>query len=347
MNTNSLKTLLVAVSAVFLGLILGLLFAFFAGEDPLQIATLILKNSFGSTYDLGYTLFYAGILLLTGLAVALPLKAGLFNIGAEGQLSIGCLAAMIFGSQVTDLPPIIGIMATMSVAALAGALWGGIAGALKAWRGSHEVITTIMLNYIASGLISWIVLSYFLSRETQRPESIDISSNYFLEQIPAFEGAPFSFGLLIAPIMALVIWIMLHYTSFGFKVAGIGSNERALKSNGVATDKYRFYVMLLAGGLAGLVALPEILGAAHRYRLGFSADYGFTGIAVAFVARGHPLGAIPSALLFAILHKGTAGLDLDTDYLTRDFALILQGIVVFTVACSYLISWHGVRGRND
>lgn len=347
MSTNALKNLAITLGAVTIGLTIGLLLSLVAGESPLNIASLIVRNSYGSTYDLGFTLFYAGILVLCGLAVTLPFKAGMFNIGVEGQLSMGCFAAMVFGSQVTGLPPVVGIVATTIIAALAGALWGGIAGGLRAWRGSHEVITTIMLNYIAAGLINWIILAYLRTSESQRPESVSIDPSLFLSQSAQFDGGPFSSGLVIAPIVAVLLWALLKYTSFGFKVAGIGSNERALASNGVNSAKYRFYVMLLAGALGGLVAIPEILGASHRYRIGFSADYGFTGIAVAFVARGNPLAVIPSALLFATLHKGTSGLDLDTDHLTRDYAMILQGVVVFAVACSYLINWLRTRQHHD
>ncbi len=321
---------------VFLGLLAGLLLAAAAGENPVHVARVIFSSAFGSKYDLGLTLFYMTPLIFTGLAVTIAFHAGLFNIGGEGQLTVAALAAAgtagLFPHLAIPFAPVLAFTAAM----LAGGAWGGIAGWLKAKRGSHEVIVTIMLNFVAYGLANWLITGPWHSRESQNPETSPLSDNFFMRRFDPvakwFNDAPVSAALLVAILVAIAAWFFLYRTKWGFTLRAAGANETAAKVAGFSVSKVQIFSMALSGVMAGMVVLGQILLSNGKVQLGFSADYGFLGIAVAFLARNNPLGIIPSALLFAVLHKGAGDLDLETDKITRDFALILQAVILLFAA---------------
>jgi ABC-type uncharacterized transport system permease subunit len=328
-----MKKILAPLFAVALGLGLGLLISAAAGEDPLNVLEILIKGAFGSRYDFGMTLFYTTPLIFTGLAVSVPFQAGLFNIGAEGQLTLGALAAAAVGIVFKDLPwPVAPVLAIIA-AFLAGAIWSAIPGYLRAKRGSHEVINTIMLNFVAAGLASWVTLYLLRNTHSQNPETAAVGPGYLIHQFTGiFDDAPVSSALFLALFVAFLIWVLLFRTVWGFGVRAIGQSEPAARAGGVNSAWARISAMALGGGLAGLVAVPEVLGNAGRFKLGFSPDYGFMGIAVALLGRGRPLGVIAAALLFGALHKGTADLDLETEHITRDFSMILQALVILAVS---------------
>ena len=329
-----------------IGLTVGVLLTAFAGENPWQVFVVIVRGALGSPYDLGLTLFFATPLILTGLAVAVPFKAGLFNIGGEGQMLLGALAAATVGIVFSNLAAPYAILLAAVAAFVAGGFWGGIAGWLRAYRGSHEVITTIMLNFIAAGFSSWVVLSLLPSRDSQNPESAQVGAAYLLEHFAAFAGAPVTIALLIALLCALLVWLWLRFTVQGFEFRATGISMDAAKFAGIDVRRKQLIAMALGGGLAGLVGIAEVCGHSGRFRIGFSPDYGFIGIPVALMARSHPIGLIASALLFAILQKGTADLDLETAHVTRDLAALIQATVVLAVAVQGGFSWLGRKKRT-
>src|SRR5947209_2414524 len=198
-----IKRIAQPILAVTLGLALGLAVTWIAGENPWHVLRIMAKGPFGSRYDLGMTLFYATPLVFTGLSVAVAFHAGLFNIGAEGQLTIGALAAAALGAVCPGLPviiaPVLGILATF----VAGALWGLIPGWLRARRGSHEVINTIMLNFVAAGLASYVTVHLLKNPATQNPETRPIAPSYLIAQLTLFGGAPVSLALALALLAAL------------------------------------------------------------------------------------------------------------------------------------------------
>ena len=334
------------VLAVCLGLALGLAVTWAAGENPLQVLRLLIKGAFGSGYDFGMTLFYTTPLIFTGLAVAVPFHAGLFNIGAEGQLTIGALAAAAVGVCWPALPwpaaPVAGVLAAL----LAGAVWGGIPGWLRAQRGSHEVINTIMLNFIAAGIASYVTLNLLKDPASQNPETRPIGSSFALGHFAIFGGAPVGAALLLALISTLGVWILLQRTVLGYQIRAVGQSESAARAAGIAPGKIRFLALAIGGGLAGLVGVAEVLGNAGKFRVGFSPEYGFIGIAVALVGRNQPLGVVAAALLFGALHKGTAELDLETEHITREVSLVFQALIILAVTAEGLWSWLG-RGRRN
>jgi len=325
------------------GLSLGLIFTAWAGESPWHVLGVLFKGAFGSRYDFGMTLFYMTPLLFAGLAVSVAFRGGLFNIGAEGQLAIGALAMAWAGFSVPGLPrPFSWIFAAL-VGASVGGLWGGIAGWLKARRGSHEVISTIMLNFIAAGVVSYGVLNLFKNPESQNPETVSVAPSYLIAGIPGLGDAPVSWALLVGLGLALILGWALERTRWGFELQAVGKNENAARLAGIPVERVQILAMVISGAIASGVGLAEVLGSAHRYKLGFSPDYGFVGIAVALLARGNPWGVIASSFLFGALHKGTADLDLETEHVTRDLALVIQALIIGAVAADGLWDSMGQR----
>lgn len=320
------------VVAALIGLCLGVGITWFSGEDPLYVAGVLIDGAFGSPYSLGMTLFYTTPLIFTGLAVALPFHAGLFNIGAEGQLLAGALGAVAAGILLPEGSGILAVGLGTVAGFAAGAAFGWVAGWIRARRGGHEVISTIMLNFVAAGLTSWAVLYLFKSTDTQNPESAQVAASMMLTPFQLFAGAPVTVAFPVAIIACILVWFLLSRTVFGFELVATGQNSEAARVSGIDTAKVRIWSMALAGGLAGLVGLAEVFGNSGRFKLGFSADYGFIGIPVALLARCHPIGVIFSALLFGALHKGSSELDLETDYVTRDVSYLIQAMVILAVS---------------
>ena len=322
--------------SVALGLALGLLVTKIAGENPWNVFKILVHSAFGSRYDLGMTLAYATPLIFTGLSVSFAFHAGLFNIGAEGQLAVGAFVAAAIGSQVSGLPPFVAPVVAGVGAALGGGLWAAIPGYLRAKRGSHEVINTIMLNFVAAGLCGWATLYLIPNPDSQNPETATIAKNFMIPHFSFFGEAPVTLALPLALLVAFGVWFVLWKTSLGFEIRAVGQNENAARTAGISSGKVRILSMACAGALAGLVGVSEVLGVSSRFKLGFSPGYGFMGIAVALLGRNRPFGVVLAALLFGALHKGTSDLDLETENVTRDISQILQAAVILCVSAEGL-----------
>ena len=325
--------------ALGLGLGLGLAVTWIAGENPWHVLVILARGAFGSRYDSGMTLFYATPLVFTGLSVAVAFHAGLFNIGAEGQLLMGALAAAAIGAVWPGLGSPWAVVAASVGALVAGGFWGAIPGWLRARRGSHEVINTIMLNFIAAGLASYVTLYLLRNTASQNPETRPVGNSYLVHQFACFAGAPVSLALPLALLAALAVWFVLWRTALGFELRVVGQSESAAQSAGINPARIRLLAMTAAGALAGLVGIGEVLGNAGRFRLDFSPEYGFIGIAVALLGRNHPAGILAAALLFGALHKGATALDLETDHVTREVSLVFQGLVILCVCADGLWTW--------
>ena len=327
------------ILSVALGLTLGLGVTWIAGENPWHVLKILARGAFGSGYDVGMTLFYSTPLIFTGLSVAVAFHAGLFNIGAEGQLTLGALAAAVVGAVWPALPsPVAPLLAALA-AVFVGTLWGAIPGWLRARRGSHEVINTIMLNFIAAGLASYVALHLLKNPDSQNPETRPVGSGYLIHQFAIFGGAPVSVALPLAIVAAVSVWVLLWRTALGFEIRALGQSEPAARAAGIDPGKIRIIALSLAGGLAGLVGVGEVLGNAGKFKVGFSPEYGFMGIAVALLGRNQPLGIVAAALLFGALHKGTADLDLETEHVTRELSLVLQALIILSVSADGLWDW--------
>jgi len=334
---NLLVRAVASLLSVIVGLSLGLAVTALAGESPWIVLKVLWNGAFGSPYDLGMTLFYVTPLIFTGLSVATGLRAGLFNIGAEGQLHIAAMGSALAGivlKSTGDVSALISIPVVALGGIVSAAFYAGIAGWMKAFKGSHEVITTIMLNFIAAGVTSWVAVGGFRNPDSQNPETDSIIASAVIPHFDYFEGAPVSAMLFVAVGTALVLTWVFRRTRFGFELQALGQNEEAAHTAGVRTRRLKLIAFLLAGALAAGAGVTEVMGNASRFRVGFSAEFGFVGIAVALLARNHPVGVIFSAVLFGALHKGATELDMETEHLTREIAWILQALVIFSVAMS-------------
>ncbi|MGZ3775377.1 MAG: ABC transporter permease [Pseudobdellovibrionaceae bacterium] len=340
------------VAGFIIGFIIALLLTVFAGESPWHIFIILVKSAFGSMYDLGLTLSYTTPLIFCGLSVAIGFHAGLFNIGAEGQLTMAAVTAAAVGVLFPNVPFPLAPLVAFVAALLVSGFWGWIAGWLRAMRGSHEVIITIMLNFIAAGLASWFTLKIIPNPNSQNPESAVVSASYMFKDYDLiarwFPDTPANASLGVALILAVLLWVFLWRTTWGFELRAVGSNPEAAHRAGINEKKVQMLAMAMAGALAGCVALSEVLGSAGQYRIGFSPDYGFIGIAVALLANNNPLGIIVAAFLLGAFHKGASDLDLETTTITRDFSRIIQALVILGVSAQGYWYWiKNKKGRKN
>ena len=327
----------------------GALLILAVGDDPLETYGLLLGSALSWPDGVGYTLFYATPLIFTGLAVALALRAGLLNIGAEGQLVAAVFAAAWAGIALRGLPAWLLVPLTAGAGVLAGAVWGGVPGLLKARFGAHEVITTIMMNFVAVGLASY--LTEYRYKEPGDPilETPPIAPAARLPRLGRFvqglpERIPANVAFLLALLACALVWAFLWRTRWGYEVRATGASPEAAEYGGIATGRRVVLAMALSGALAGMAAINEVQGYRYRYYDGFSAGYGFTGIAVAFLGRGHPLGVLLAALLFGALLRGGLFVDIFTEHVSKDLVAVLQGILILFLAAERLFRRRAAGG---
>ncbi|HYH12940.1 MAG TPA: ABC transporter permease [Thermomicrobiales bacterium] len=323
-------TVLGPVLAVIAALLVGAVIMLLSGHDPIAAYTALLDGSLNGRRAIAETLIYTAPLMLGGLAFAIAYRASLFNIGIEGQLVIGGLAAGIVGAWDLGLPTVLHLPLTLVAAALAGGIWGAIPGALRAFTGAHEVITTIMLNYLAYRLINYTIqkLGDWLPVDNQFQATNRAMDTARLPIV--LDGTRLHAGILIALASAVLLWYLLFRTSFGFKVRTVGLSLGAAQYSGISWRAVFIMAMLLSGMLAGLAGAGEALGL-HGRHFATPPGYGFTAIAVGLVGRNHPLAIIPSALLFGALSAGAPAMQSDAD-VSKEIVLVLQGLVILAVA---------------
>jgi simple sugar transport system permease protein len=297
----------------------------------------MIKGAFVYKGALGYTLYYTTNFIFTGLAVAVAFHAMLFNIGGEGQAMIGGMGiGFIVLSLDPILPPLLVILLAIPVAAIFGAIWGVIPGWLQARRGSHIVITTIMFNFIASSIMVWLLAGMLMAPGQMSPETRHFADGVSLMQIHHIGNAlgwpmarsPLNLSFVIALVAAVAVWVLIWRTRLGYIIRATGHSEKAVIYAGHDPARIIMIVMAISGGLAGLMALNEILGVQERVILNFTSGYGFTGIAVALMGRNHPFGIVLASLLFGALYQGGAELDFEFQTITREMVLMIQGLII-------------------
>jgi simple sugar transport system permease protein len=316
------------------------------GENPLEAMWIMLKGAVGSIKGWGYLLYYATNFIFTGLAVAVAFHAGLFNIGGEGQAYFAGLGATIVGLSFEFLPWPLLIPLAILASALFGAFWGFVPGYLQAKRGSHIVITTIMFNFIASSLMVYIINYWLRPVGKMAVESRAIGSFDFQAldltgaYIPSFREltlAVFGYRLPSTPLnptfflalaVAFGVWYFLWRTKLGYEVRAVGANTDAAIYAGIRPQKIIMVAMAISGGLAGLLAVNEVMGAQHRLVLEYVQGAGFVGIAVALMGRSHPVGIVLAALLFGLLYQGGTELSFAKPEINRDMIVVIQGLVI-------------------
>lgn len=318
-----------------LACLVGNLLILAVGEQPLRVWSILLAGTWGNPYGLGQVIFKATPLALAGLSVAVAYRAGLFNVGAEGQLSFGALTTTLAGLA---LPPGTPALVAVPACALAGMLGGGLVGAipgiLKARYGTNEVIGTIMLNFIVLGTIQWLLSPERLAQpETTSTAAVIAHANVprLSGLLPALRGSAASFALLAALLAALGVHLLFARTRLGFELAAHGLSPLAAEAGGVRSGRTVVVAMTLAGALAGLVGVNNVLGYKGYYEAGFSAGMGFMGLAVAMLGRSRPLGVLLAALLFGTLSQGALAIHA---VVPKELVDVLQAVVILAVVAT-------------
>lgn len=299
----------------------------FASGDPLDIRRAI--NPFFES------LVQSTPYIFGGLAVALGFRAGLFNIGVEGQIFIGAVTGVWAGYAITGLPAIIHVPLAMLFGALGGALWGFIPGFLKAKTGAHEVITTIMMNYIAFRLVDWLLKFPMKDPNEFTPKTPWIEES---AKLVRFFDVPIRFhlGFFIALLMAFLVYLLLFKTTWGLELRMVGANPNAAKYAGIKITTATVVAMALSGALAGMAGANEVLGVNYRLLPAFSSGYGFDSIALALLGKTHPVGVVLSSLLFGFLRNGARSMQLAVG-VPIDIVSILQAVILAFIAAPAII----------
>jgi simple sugar transport system permease protein len=300
------RELIFPALAILAAFIVGGVLVALIGDDPIQTYRLLIGSALSWPDGIGYTLFYATPLVFTGLAVALGFRCGLLNIGAEGQLTIAAFATACAGIALANVSAWVVIPVTCVVAILSGALWGSIPGVLKARFGSHEVINTIMMNFIAAGVASALTQTYYKERGDPIVQTSLVGNGAHIPRLGRFipglpARIPVNLAFVFAVVACVLVYVFLWRTKWGYEMRATGQNPLAAEYGGISVRKQIVLGMTISGALAGMVAVNEVLGYRYRYYQGFSPQYGFTGIAVALLGRNHPAGVLLGALFFGVI----------------------------------------------
>jgi len=337
------RQMLVTAIAIILGLLVGAILIIISGLigpaatfDPTLAFTAygaLLEGSLGNPKAIANVLNSATPLIFAGLSIAVGFRSGLFNIGANGQFLVGAFCAAIVGA-IPGIPFPISILAPLLAGALGGAAWGFIPGALKAWRGAHEVVTTIMLNSTAYLLLNLLASTTFKDKGATFPRTQDIQPAAVLGVI--IENTRLHGGIAIAVLTAIAIWFLLFKTTLGFEIRTVGANSSAARYAGIRPAFITVLTMSIAGGLAGVGGSVEIMGITKNYPAEYLVSYGFDGIAVALLGRAHPVGVVGAALLFGILRAGSGAMQRASD-IPVDIISIVQAVILLFVAAQVII----------
>lgn len=348
--------LLIPSLAVLSALIVGAVFIVLTeGLDAILPAyRALFSGAFVGWSSISETLLVATPLILAGLAVALGFRAGLFNIGAEGQMTIGGLTAVIVGFSFDGLPSVAHVLLAVLAGFLGGALWGFIPGVLRAKTGAHEVITTIMLNFIAYRILDYVLKLPGIQEEGRfDPISQPVLSSARLPKILGWlpidnaGGLRLHLGFLIALAMAWVVYWLLFKTTWGFEFRTVGANPQAAKYGGMSVAVAIILVMTISGGLAGMAGGNETLGVLGRASPGFTAAIGFDAIALALLGRSHPGGVVLSAILFGALRAGGRTMQVQSE-VGIDLIIIIQALIIVFIAAPELVrAIYRVKGGKE
>ncbi|HXT18996.1 MAG TPA: ABC transporter permease [Gemmatimonadaceae bacterium] len=327
------EAVLPAIVALLVAAIVGDILILSFGQNPGTVYRLLIEGTWGNAYGFGQVLYKATTLTFTGLAVAIGLRAGLFNIGAESQLAAGGFLAALLGLVLpASLPSIVALPLFIVAAALGGGIVGGVPGVLKARFGAHEVITTIMLNFIVLALLNYFVVAHLKVEGTLHTSDIHTGAISRLSDfIGAFHGSAANLVIVLAVLTVIGAWWFLFRTRRGFELRATGLQPEAAEYGGVDVRAVWWRAMALSGALAGLGGLNFVLGYKHYYEEAFASGAGFLGIAVAIVGRNHPIGVALAALVFATLSQG--GLAVNAA-VPKQIVDVLQAVVIIAVAAS-------------
>lgn len=325
--------LLPAINVLAAFLVSGLV-VLLIGEDPIEAVGILIWGSLGFGEGIGFTLFYATNFIFTGLAVAVAVHCGLFNIGGEGQAYFAGLGVALVCLSMDHLSWWMTFPIALAGAMAFGALWALVPAYLQAKRGSHIVITTIMFNFIASAVMVYLLVEVLSPAASMQPESRTFEAGGRLplarDVFPGlnFGQAPLNLSFIVALVAALVVYLVIWRTKLGYEIRTVGTSPQAAAYAGIPATRLIIITMMMSGGLAGLMAMNEVMGSQTRLVLEFTSGYGFVGIAVALMGRSHPVGVVFAAILFGMLYQGGAELAFEKPDISRDMIIVIQGLVI-------------------
>ncbi|PYS89445.1 MAG: ABC transporter permease [Acidobacteria bacterium] len=353
-----LREILFPLIAVLAAFLVGAIIVLLIHDDPIETYKLLIGSALSWPDGIGYTLFYATPLIFTGLAVAVAFRCGLLNIGAEGQLYVAAFAAAwvgitfggVEGRSIANLSAWLLVPLACFAAMASGAVWGAVPGVLKAKFGSHEVINTIMMNFIALALVSYFTQYHYKAQGDPILQTVPISASAHIARLGKFipglpERIPLNIAFFLALLACVLVYIFLWRTKWGYEIRATGANPAAAEYGGISTGRQIVLAMAVSGALAGLVGVNEVLGYRYRYYDSFSSGvgYGFTGIAVALLGRNHPVGVVFAALFFGALKRGGLFVDIFTEHVSKDLVEVLKALVILFVAAE--LYFRGRLGR--
>ncbi|WP_079127666.1 ABC transporter permease [Streptomyces sp. TP-A0874] len=311
--------------AAGLTLAFGFLIVVLVSDQPLLAYEQLLLANFSTPAAIGSLLTRTSFLLMIALGIVFAFRAGVFNVGGEGQLYVGAVSAAAVGLALPDLPGVVLILLCLAAGVLAGAFLGWIPAELKVRFGVDEVVTTLMLNFIAM-----LLTSYLVAKPLRDPQAYGATSKMLPEQaalpgVPGLQGA--NIGLLIALVLVPLAWLVLFRTTWGADLRASGTNQRFAETVGVRAHREIVRAMLLSGGLAGLAGAVYVLGTGHRFEQNFSPEFGLIALTVALLARLHPVGVLLASLFYAVMLNGAAYMQIATD-VPRSLVSLLTGLLV-------------------
>lgn len=338
---GGLASVLLPLGAILLAMLVGAIPIAIAGVSPLDAYRELMIGAFGSKFGISETIIKSAPLILAGLGFAFAARCGLFNIGGEGQIYIGALGTTLVGITVYGLSPWLAMPLAILVGGLFGSFWAAIPGVLKARFGISEVITTIMFNYIGINVVAYLIRGPLVEPPGYFPETAELAEGTWY---PMLFGSRIHFGIVVAVLFAILMYILLWHTPLGYQVRAVGMNAAAAEYAGIKVKRNMVIAMMISGALAGLAGTNEMLGIQHRLIEAFSPGFGFDAIAVSLLGQNHPLGIVLSGILFSGLRAGAGAMQRAVgipDAIVRT----LQGLVVLFVVASTMLPQFIARIR--
>lgn len=342
------------VLAILFGMVISSIIILAIGRSPLEVFGIMVRFSLGRTDSLFSILFKATPLILSGLAVAMSFRVNLFNIGVEGQYYMGAFCAAYVGFTLRGLPLGVHLPLALLAAVAGGMLWGLLPIALKLRRGAHEVITTIMMNYIAAALLLFLINDVFRDPTQVGTPRVRTPIVAAAARVPSLSPLFAQLGwtgtdvqklnalLILGVLLALVLAFVLARTRFGYEVRAVAANPDAAEAAGIPNAAVQFWMFMLSAGVAGLIGLNDILGFFGYLDIDFPKGLGFLGISIALLARNNPLGVIPAALLFGFLDRGAQGVQFFAR-VPKETIVIMQAIIILAIVVAYELITRYIR----
>lgn len=340
---------LLPIFAVLLAFGVGIFLLLALGANPFDAYYALINGALGNVSGITQALTKATPLLLVGVGICIAFRGGVINIGGEGQIIVGATAATALSLALTTWPGWLLLPLTLATGALAGALWGGIAGLLKAWLNVNEILSTVMLNQIALQLMNYLLRGPLLDPKqieagTNIPQSAALPEQVWLTRL--VPRTLFHSGAILAVVLAILVYFLLWRTTIGYRIRAVGLNPAAARYAGISVARYLTLALVLSGAFAGLAGAVEVMGVHHRMLEGLSGGYGFSGIVAALFGKLHPLGTIPASFLFGALLVGADKMQRSVQ-VPNSLVVVLNGLVVLFVVASDLYARRRARRRVE